>query len=234
MPKKSKARPKAPTWPKGLAWTEPPIIAPIPSGGKVRPYEKREPVPWPLQKPLSKIAEELATNMNLGRDAALPSEAIRWAITRYAENGTLPWLEDWPSRDWRMEAETALGGFRFSWIRQPMRDPHGTIFDTTRTGFGYFGPGVGPDKLTSDAYPWLCLAVLVAHTIPIRRCAGCRRFYTDPNRRGKIACSIACGNRLRALAQYQRLKAKPRSRKYQAHLKRQRELMRERRARRRA
>ena len=78
------------------------------------------------------------------------------------------------------------------------------------------------------ALDWLALAGLVQAGIRLGICPGCGKFFVDAKRRGKAACSPTCGNRERARTHYEALKAKPR--KYRTYLKKQRELMKTRRA----
>ena len=152
MPKRTKTK-----W---TAWTVPPVIAPIPPEGLVRPGEKREPVPWPLGQPLKETAEQLVRMMNTHPKLDPPDPAQRWALMQYAEYGALPLLDEWPSSHWREEAKAALDGFRFYWDSQPVVGSTGRISDVAKLAWGYFGPGVGPDKLKGGAYWWLALAVL--------------------------------------------------------------------------
>lgn len=87
-----------------------------------------------------------------------------------------------------------------------------------------------PSERLLAALDWMRLLDLVATRIPLRICVDqeCHRFFIAPKRRPKTACSAACGNRLRARARLEQIKATPR--KYKAYLKKQRELMRARRA----
>lgn len=201
MPKKKSA---------GLKWTEPPVIAPIPSMGKVRPFEKREPVPWPLTRPLEETAAQLVRLMNVPpEDSTITSTQLRWAVEYYADRGALPPIEAWPEAS-RNVGRAALDGFRFYWT------------DAGRLHWGYFGPKLGPSRLTVEAYWWLALAVLQAHEMPILRCAACQRFFADVNRRGKTVCSPACGNRLRYRERMKDPKLRSRYRKHQKEIMRAR------------
>lgn len=203
--------------PKLPSWSEAPVVAPIPSGKNVRPFQKREPVAWPLTRPLKEVAEQLAGMMNTHPKLDRPDPGLKWALAQYAEHGALPTLAEWPKR-WRDEAAVAIAGHRFD------------LSDSGRLHFGYFGPGIGPHTLKGPAHWWFNLLVLQAHGIPIRRCPveKCGRFFADTGHRGKTVCSPKCGSVIRARAHYQKVKSKPR--KYNLYLRKQAALMRDRRA----
>jgi len=78
------------------------------------------------------------------------------------------------------------------------------------------------------ALDWFALARLIQNRTRLGICPVCKHFFVDAKHRGKTACSIKCGNTLRARKRYDTLKSKPR--KYLAYKKKQAKLMRARRA----
>lgn len=80
------------------------------------------------------------------------------------------------------------------------------------------------------AFDWFALLGLWERGIRLGLCPDpkCGRFFLDPKHRGKSACSRECASRIRARAYREKLKKSPR--KLNRYRKRQRELMRQRRA----
>ena len=78
------------------------------------------------------------------------------------------------------------------------------------------------------ALDWFALAGLVQNRTRLGICPGCDKFFVDAKHRGKTTCSSTCGSRLRARTRYKKLMAN--RRKYNAYLKKQAQIMRERRA----
>ncbi len=77
---------------------------------------------------------------------------------------------------------------------------------------------------------WLALTSMYRDHIQLKICPepDCRRFFADAKRRGKSACSPEHANRQRARKHYAKLQTN--KRKYRTYLKKQRDLMKARRA----
>jgi hypothetical protein len=207
MPNRSKAKPKGPLWRPQVPLR---VLAPTGPIWWAMTDRKEAPIVWPSTMSLHELATAFTNRLNMRPENSGMTQAQRWAMVHYADHGALPPVNEWPDSS-RKEATAALTGYQFRWAK------NGGLC------FGYFGP-LSPET----ANIWFDLAILQAHRIPIRQCPTCHDFFADTRHRGKTTCSIACGNKRRARTHLETLKAKPR--KYQAYLKKQRDLMRERRA----
>jgi len=198
-----------------------------PLGLRPRMEGEAGPHVWPFGMPLSRIAESFVGMLNSmkrggkrqvvgadGRptDTTDPSPVLQWAVRQYAELGHLPPFKAWPTGALE-HATRALSKVQFIFVSD--------IGPTGRSEL-YM------DWKQDEADLWLALGILQEHGVKIGVCPACRKFYADSKRRGKSACSPTCGNRLRARKHYDDIKAKPR--KHRAYLKKQRELMKARRA----
>lgn len=150
----------------------------------------------------------------------LTSPLLMACARRYAAGG--PWAENLRAEDFEqiwadlghvsIAAATSLG-------LKPVKDPPGLSYaDTVKA------------SKTWRALHWVVLDLLSQKRIRLGICpeTDCRRFYLDEKSKGKSACSPEHANRLRARTYLSQLKKSPR--KYQRYLKRQRQLMRTRRA----